>query len=194
MLKTLDEYLQNPYATQLGKEFFTASALKEIKNILSPLGRIWIYKLKCLKRLLAELNGKIALSDNFLVVERSLKVKAYMHDNGTLTLSQGCLLKLSTVAFIRILCHELAHMYMANAQDYAQVKALNRQFLERFKTTPNLTPLTPIEFYAVQYSVTILSEIGNLDLQKGIKKRLSEILDAEKVKLTDYEKLIKALQ
>ncbi len=194
MKKSLQEYLKNPIAEPEKCDFINSpEVLAEFRGLLSFNGKIYWYKKIAVKRIIKLLKERLKLNDRPLTFDKTFKVKAFMNDNGSLTISRGCLFRLSTVEFVVIFAHELAHLWLASKEDYGELKALNKEFVKTFCSINDFTPLTPIEIYAVGYSISILSQLKGLKLSESVAKRLQENIDIQNKKLNEYQKKIKNL-
>ncbi len=194
MVESVFDYLQNPLTDLSDCKFFSQENYEQVKKLLSVFGGIYFYKKRILKRLVTSLTPALNLSQPPFTVTKEFCVKAYMHDCGKLFISRGAIIKLSKVSLLSVICHELAHLWLAKEAEYGKLKEINKAFIEKFKGTENVTPLTPIEFYATYYSIKLLEDFLGLNLSKRIIKNLNGVIENLKVKLNDYLILIKGLK
>lgn len=117
------------------------------------------------------------------------KSMAYMNDAGQVYLSVGLLVKSSAVSVLSVYCHELSHIKLSQRADYPAIKALQREFKQRFKEHKLCELLSPIEFFAMLISRSLLESIADHTPnanQKVKLMRLKEDLE-EKIRFLEQE-------
>ena len=114
---------------------------------------------------------------------------AYMDDAGKVFLSAGLLHKSGLVPVLAVYCHELSHIKLSQQPDYPAIKALQREFKQRFQDHKLCELLSPIEYYAMRISQSLMAQIAEQTQHAGVKEKLLQAkadLD-QKILLLDRE-------
>ena len=117
---------------------------------------------------------------------KSLKPMAYMKDCGEIHISLGALLFKSNMATIKVLSHELAHIWLSQQDFYPSLKALNKEFKQSYKMMENINLLSPIELFAMIISVDIMESIKE-SLKGNLRKRINKFIDLENEKIKEIK-------
>ena len=172
-------YDKTPSFTQLEldkKLFLSTAILKKWKN------------LRKLTNSLIELGFLKTFSLN---IDKSLKPKAYMHDNGQIFISLGLILTRSYLPLLSVYLHELAHIWLSQQANYQDLKKLQKEFRYFYSDIKDYELFSPIEVYADIITLQLLEEISAIT--NANKNKISKIIEARKEKLRYVYTGIKSL-
>ena len=116
-----------------------------------------------------------------------------MKDKGELYISIGALLFRSSMTTLKVLCHEISHLWLSQQDFYSKLKVLNKEFKQKYSNHQDVYLMSPIEFYAVVLSVKIMEEISLSLTKERHKKRWNKIVSEERAKIKKLHDLILTL-
>ncbi len=193
MIENLSEYLTAPLDIEEQCSILTPSAVACCKKIFSFFGRWTWYKKWCLKRLFAHLVKSKKLQPFDFCVAKGNEPVAFMEDKGKLVLSKGCFTKISSTQLMVIVFHELAHLWMKDQSFYPQLKAIDKQFRELYKSLPKVTVCSPIEFYADNFCLQIAKQFVAMAYKGKVSQKIQAQLQVEGQKLAQIVQTIRLL-
>ena len=175
----------------IGDKFSTKNekivkSMTKIAACWFDIGFIRWYHIKEIRRIL--INEEI-LKEFSIHTTKSLKPMAYMKDSGEIYLSLGALVFKSNMATIKVLSHELAHIWLSQQAFYPSLKNLNKEFKQQYKMIENVNLLSPIELFAMIASVDFMESISQ-SLIGNLKKRFNKFIDLEKEKIEEIKNIL----
>ena len=148
------------------------------------------YHIKKIRSILIE---EEILKDFSVNITKSLKPVAYMKDSDGIYISLGALFFKSSMATFKVLCHELAHIWLSQQSFYSDLKRLNKEFKTKYSVSEKVYLSSPIELYAMVVSVELMKMI-RASLTKDFEiKRINKFIDLECAKINDLIEFIKTL-
>ena len=126
---SVESYLSAP--TELDVDFpdISAELSSALSQTVSRVSDFYFVKWAGFKRI-----RKIMIKDGVLKpfslrLEKKLKPRAYMRDEGEVYLSFGLMASRSSLAALSVYLHELSHVYLSQMEDYPRLKELQKEFL-----------------------------------------------------------------
>ncbi len=193
---TLEKYLSAPAEGLETPDFTKGKAADIFRKLAGTLCRIPFVKKAYIKKLLSELE-KCGIINHFgFKVPFRFKVRAFMHDEGYISISYGTFIRMSPASFMQILCHELAHAWLSGTPFYCDLKQTDWQFRKTFCGISDVTLVdrgAPVEMYAAAAEIRLLDSVASLTEGKTSKKIFFRARDAEK-KFNVIKKALNGLQ
>ena len=186
---SLQQYLAAPLDIEFNPDIDTPLILKRFEKLLSFESKLYFIKVSYVKKLVFTLVSEGKFKDFKFNVKRKFKPEAYMYDGGEINISYGIFLHTTAPVFLTVLCHEIAHIWLSQREDYGDIKELNRQFKKEFSDGVN----SPVEVWARIVQTKILEKIISV-LQGKKREKLLKCLDGEREKLKILESGIVALK
>lgn len=191
---SVESYISAP--TELDVDFpdISAELSSALSQTVSRVSDFYFVKWAGFKKI-----RKIMIKDGVLKpfslrLEKKLKPRAYMRDEGEVYLSFGLMASRSSLAALSVYLHELSHVYLSQMEDYPRLKELQKEFRSRYGDNPLCEVMSPIEMYANILTIRLLREIEKNDSNEGHKKRLETIINNRHVKLEYLANELKALK
>lgn len=157
--------------------------MTKIASCWFDIGFVRWYHIKEIRSIL--INQKM-LKEFSIHLTKNLKPMAYMKDSGEIYLSLGALLFKSNMATVKVLSHELAHVWLSQQDYYPSLKALNKEFKQRYNELENVNLLSPIELFAMIVSIDIMESIKE-SLKGNLRKRINRFIDLENEKIKEIK-------
>ena len=197
MMKNYDFSLQNYLKCPLNIEFNLNLNSQKIVKSLRKLAFRWFdiglfrwYHIKEIRNILIE---EEFLKEFSINLSYSLKAKAYMKDCGEIYISLGALLFKSNMTTFKVLCHEVAHIWLSQQPFYSSLKELNKEFKQKYYKIEKVYLASPIELYAMVISVELMKSLLPSLTKKNEITRLNKFIDLECAKILELSKLIQTL-
>ena len=89
-----------------------------------------------------------------------LAQNAYMTDNGKLAISRHFLFTSASERCLKVLLHELSHLWLSTQENYSHLLALECAFIKTFGKDLNPVSTYPVEYYATLTECALLQHIS----------------------------------
>lgn len=129
---SLNGYLENPLAIQLDFCVNSDLAIDELKKLASRTYDFPILRWRLIKKINKLLISEKVFPDFTIYLTKSLTPKAYMKDCGEIYISLGALLFRSSLVTLKVLCHELSHLWLSNQPFYGRLKSVDKEFKQKY--------------------------------------------------------------
>lgn len=129
---TLNGYLENPLAIQL--DFYVNSDLviDQLKKLVARSYDFSFLRWRLIKKINRLLISENVFPEFNIYLTKNLTPKAYMKDCGEIYISLGALLFRSSMVTLKVLCHELSHLWLSNQPFYSRFKSVDKEFKEKY--------------------------------------------------------------
>ncbi len=165
----LEEYLAAPHA-ELSPDLVTEKTAKAFEKLLTGRSRIYYLKVHYLKGAVKALIEEEKLPPFRFRIARNFRREAYMLDRGEIVFSYGTFALSGEMIFTTFL-HELSHIWLRFQPWYGELKALDREFRDRFSEEKDVL-LSPIEVYARIAAVRVMEALEKAGFREKEKGRL----------------------
>lgn len=186
-IPSLDGYLVAPRGYSADTPELTGDVLAAIIKMMPHTADIVFTKWAHLKKISSLLVASGAVGSLKLKLTPRLKAMAYMREGDAIYLSLGLILGRSALAVLSVYIHELAHVILSEREDYAELKALQREFTARFSDEALVERASPIEVYASILTVALLRAILPHAERESCKNRLEAMILEREEKLMMLE-------
>lgn len=116
------------------------------------------------------------------------KQMAYMSDKGLVCFSLGSIMSGEGMHVLKLVFHEVAHLWLSEQTGYDRLKALQKAFRrENGNNVPAV--FLPIEYYAVSLSVKMLEKLLEVSQSGTEATEIINHINREKSKLADFRNL-----
>ncbi len=190
---SLAEYINSPLKNDFEFTFNSPKVVEFLKKLVSRWFDFSIIRWYHIKEIREILIDEEILDNFYINLEFKLSPRAYMKDNGMIFLSLGALLFRSSMTTLKVLCHELAHLWLSQQPFYQELKKLNKEFKEKYSSISYVYLMSPIELYAMTVSLSMMKEIEGSLVKKKHIKRWSRLIDDESLKIKKLNDLILTL-
>lgn len=221
---SLNSYLENPLTIQLDFRINSDLAIDELKKLVKRSYDFSILRWQRIKKINKTLISENVFPDFNIYLTKSLTPQAYMKDCGEIYLSLGALLFRSSMVTLKVLCHELSHLWLSKQPFYGRLKFVDKEFKKKYsdieflkndsakakdgnnlktdgksrligkkKDRLNVYLLSPIEFYAMTASVSLMELIYSRLTDNRSKKRWQKIIVEERSKLSRILSALEAI-
>ena len=187
---SLSGYLANPLSNHFETNIINNDTINSFRKMISRRFDISIIRWYHIKEIRNILINKKILNDFILHLLFSLKPKAFMKDSGEMYFTLGSLFKTSRVN-LKVLCHELAHMWLSQQSFYLDLKKLNKEFKQKYSHLDECYLASPIEFYAMVISYEMMKDILCSLKEKWQIDKWSVFVEEENKKIEKLKELIK---
>ena len=178
---TLREYLDNPKLLPYQSIPVLFSKYDDLTLLFK--GLTPFSKWKTLKRLTVFLLQTDSVDFYTINLDKSLKPRAYMNDDGRIFISIGLLLTRSITTLLSVYLHEFSHIYMSKQQNYSQLKILQREFRQGFSKFDNCEISSPIESFADVITLEFLRQLYSAIDNDKLKIKLLRLIKNREEKL-----------
>lgn len=129
---TLNGYVENPLAIQL--DFYVSSDLviDQLKKLVARSYDFSFLRWRLIKKINRLLISENVFPEFNIYLTKNLTPKAYMKDCGEIYISLGALLFRSSMVTLKVLCHELSHLWLSNQPFYSRLKSVDKEFKEKY--------------------------------------------------------------
>ena len=190
---SLQSYVKCPLSLEASFPKISTNLIKKMRNLAFEwfdIAPIRWYHIKEIRSILIE---EEILEEFSVNLTKSLKPQAYMKDGVGLYISLGALVFKSNMTTFKVLCHEIAHLWLSRQSFYSELKTLNKEFKKTYKDHEKVYLLSPIELYAMVVSVELMKMVLSSLTKKNQIKRLNKFINLECAKIKELENLIKTL-
>lgn len=115
-----------------------------------------------LRKLLAEMQNVDLLSEVKLRFEICRNRYAYMRDDGLVVFDFGAFYTKSGRFMTCVALHEIAHLVLCQQANYGELKKLDEEFFQTVPKTAQSVEISPIEYYATQWSITWMEQVAKI--------------------------------
>ncbi len=183
---SLQQYLKDPLKNEFDFNFDNEKSVEIMKKMASRIFDISIIRWYHIKRIRSILISEEVFRDFDIKLLKTFKQVAYMNDSGEIYISLGLLLFKSSMNNLKVLCHELSHIWLSQQSNYLELKTLNKEFKNKY----NNDLLSPIELYARVISLKMMNSILESLTSKGQKKRWNRYINYESAKIKELKEMI----
>lgn len=129
---TLNGYVENPLAIQL--DFYVSSDLviDQLKKLVARSYDFSFLRWRLIKKINRLLISENVFPEFNIYLTKNLTPKAYMKDCCEIYISLGALLFRSSMVTLKVLCHELSHLWLSNQPFYSRLKSVDKEFKEKY--------------------------------------------------------------
>lgn len=125
-----------------------------------------------------------------LKFKQYVKAKAYMTDAGTVCFSSAHVRRTRGAMLVKLVFHEVAHLWLSQRPEYSKLKALQREFDTVYGNLPEAAALAPIEYYAIGLSTVMLERLATIAQDRTQHDGIIQQIEREKAKLNDFTAII----